>query len=58
MWKRNKLKNDSIRSDMKIAKELMYPKSVIDALKKEKDPNKRSRILTNARKEREKLGGN
>ena len=35
--------------DVKIAKELRYPKSVQDKLAEEPDAEKRSRILTDAR---------
>lgn len=35
--------------DVKIARELRYPKSVQDKLAEEPDAEKRSRILTNAR---------
>ena len=42
--------NNTIAQDVKIAKDLLYSQNVIDALKAEKDPNKRNRILTNARK--------
>lgn len=37
------------REDVRIAKQLCYPRIVIEKLKEEKDPNKRSRILTDAR---------
>ena len=48
------MKNDTskrtIAQDVRIAKDLLYSQNVIDALKVEKDPNKRNRILINARK--------
>lgn len=40
---------NSIRSDVRAAKELLYPNEVIEALKAEKDPIKRGKILRNAR---------
>lgn len=36
-------------NDIKVAKELHYPKSVIELLKKEPDAKKRSRILHDER---------
>lgn len=38
------------RYDIKVGKELRYPKEVIEALKAEGNPRKRERILTNARR--------
>lgn len=35
--------------DIKTARQLCYPRSVIERLKKEPDPVKRQRILTSAR---------
>lgn len=35
--------------DIKVGKELKYPKEIIVALKNEPDPNKRDQILRNAR---------
>ena len=37
------------KDDAKIARELGYPKKVVDMLLKEKDPVKRQRIFTDAR---------
>lgn len=51
----DKRKYSSIRSDIRIAKELLYPSSVIEALKNEKDPYKRTIILRNARLKTYKL---
>ena len=44
-----KVKNESWKADIKAAKELLYPKSVIEALEAEKDSNKRNLILRSAR---------
>lgn len=41
--------NDTWKADVKAAKELCYPKSVVEALKHESDSNKRARILIDAR---------
>lgn len=38
------------REDIRAAKELYYPKYVIEMLEKEPDPDKRQRILHDARK--------
>lgn len=46
---RGRTKNDLWKADIKAAKELLYSKDVIDELRKEPDPSKRNRILTNAR---------
>ncbi len=40
---------NSISSDVRTAKELLYPTEIIEALKAEKDPIKRGKILRNAR---------
>lgn len=40
---------NSISSDVRAEKELLYPNEVIEALKAEKDPIKRGKILRNAR---------
>lgn len=37
------------KHDIKIAKQLKYPDKVIEALDKESDPDKRQRILSDAR---------
>lgn len=52
-------KGDDWRADIKIARELCYPDSVIQALQSEQDKNKRNQILRNARKEEinKQLGG-
>ena len=52
-------KGDDWRADIKIARELCYPDSVIRALQSEEDKNKRNQILRNARKEEinKQLGG-
>lgn len=42
---------DQQKVDIQTARDLLYPESVIRKLKHEEDPYKRSRILTNARKE-------
>ena len=39
------------KEDIKTAQDLLYPDSVIRELRREKDPDKRTRILMNARKE-------
>lgn len=39
------------KEDIKTARDLLYPDSVILELRREKDPDKRTRILMNARKE-------
>lgn len=39
------------KEDIKTARDLLYPDSVIRELRREKDPDKRTRILMNARKE-------
>lgn len=46
---RKKVRNESWKADIKTAKELLYPDEVIEALKAEKDPNKRDLILRSAR---------
>lgn len=46
---RQNMHNHNIAMDVKVAKELRYPAEVIAALKAEKDPNKRTRILREAR---------
>lgn len=46
---RKQVRNESWKADIKIAKELLYPDSVIEALKAEKDSNKRDLILRSAR---------
>lgn len=38
------------KCDIRVARELLYPKSVIEALMNEPDPYQRQKILTNARK--------
>ena len=38
------------KEDIKTAQDLLYPDSVIRELRREKDPDKRTRILMNARK--------
>lgn len=45
----SKVRDKYWKADIKTAKELLYPDSVIEALKTEKDPNKRSLILRSAR---------
>lgn len=50
-------RNSEWKHDINVAKELLYPYWVIEALKHERDPFKRSKILTNARKESIKKGG-
>lgn len=40
---------DGHKEDIKIAKDLCYPKEVIEMLKNEPDSNKRCRILHDAR---------
>ena len=40
---------NTMRDDIKIAKDLCYPEIVIEKLKNEKDARKRSRIMTDAR---------
>lgn len=42
--------NESWNGDIEAAKELCYPKKVIRMLEDEPDPDKRSKILMNARK--------
>ena len=42
-------RDKSWKHDIKIAKELLYSESVIKALELEKDPNRRKRILRDAR---------
>lgn len=39
------------KEDIKTAQDLLYPDSVIRELRREKNPDKRTRILMNARKE-------
>lgn len=46
---RKKVRYESWKADIKTAKELLYPDEVIEALKDEKDPNKRNLILRSAR---------
>lgn len=43
-----KKKNEK-RSDIAIARQLLYPKSVIEALQHEPDPDRRKKILHDAR---------
>lgn len=40
---------NTIQEDVKVARELRYPKEVIEKLRGEPDPDKRQRILKNAR---------
>lgn len=42
--------NECWKADIRAAKELCYPKKVIRMLEDEPNANKRSKILTNARK--------
>lgn len=42
--------NESWKGDIKAAKQLCYPNKVVRMLEVEPDPNKRAKILTNARK--------
>ena len=44
-----RLVNSQLLEDIKIARELLYPKNVIKRLENEPDPVKRQRILSNAR---------
>lgn len=47
----NPIVRETWATDIKIAKELLYPNEVIEALKLEPDHKKRMLILTNARKQ-------